>query len=549
LKADEEAKHAAQEEAAAQSRAEEEAAAQSKAEEEAAAQRKAEEEAAAQLKAEEEAAARHKAEAEAAAQLQMEEEAAAQSKAEEEAAAQSAAEDEAATLKAEGEAKHAAQEEVAAQLKVEEEAAAQSKAEGEAAQAKAGEKAAVVKVESDAAEARGAVEKEEVGAAPEESNPSETIGTSVDVGKIYKALYDYDPNDNAEKEDEDVDDELVLTAGCQLRVVEDMDDDGFFVCECLDGPNKGQQGFVPHTYVVLVGEDDSATQREESISPIELHEETSESPLIVREGAKMYLVATADTPAGDGNQPAGYVEVVHDPLLPVLQGCTIEVLSAVDEFGFLYGQIAGSERGGIKGYIHRSMTQPWTCTEEELVDFEARRLTKVLYDYTPEEHADEDVAVSEMSMIKDTIVEVYGEIDDIGYYDVGQTLTGALKGQQGEVPSNYVEDVTSLVSPDLYTARFSYEPVPEEGEEEEDLSFEAGDIIRFMTPNLDDPEGYYDAIGVVGKCTGVRGMVPINYVEQIPDVLTIPYFEQVQTALAHVNGPSDNAAGGDDEFA
>jgi hypothetical protein len=134
------------------------------------------------------------------------------------------------------------------------------------------------------------------------------------------------------------------------------------------------------------------------------------------------------------------------------------------------------------------------------------------YDYNPEEHLEEGDELSghEMTMIKDSIVEVRGEPDDVGFYETSLTLTGPLKGKSGEVPGNFVESVTALVSPDLYRARFDYNPeahLDEESVGEEDMAFKAGDVIRLMTPKHNDPDGFYDAVGIVGSCAHVRGMV------------------------------------------
>ena len=68
---------------------------------------------------------------------------------------------------------------------------------------------------------------------------SQVIGSQ--VGKVYTALADYDPAEQSDKEDNEVDDELVLTAGCRMRIVQDMDEDGFFVAEHLEGPDAGAQ--------------------------------------------------------------------------------------------------------------------------------------------------------------------------------------------------------------------------------------------------------------------------------------------------------------------
>ena len=44
----------------------------------------------------------------------------------------------------------------------------------------------------------------------------------------------------------------------------------------------------------------------------------------------------------------------------------------------------GGERGGVKGFVHALMVEPWLCSEDDLVSFESRKLVRVMYvDHVP----------------------------------------------------------------------------------------------------------------------------------------------------------------------
>ena len=47
---------------------------------------------------------------------------------------------------------------------------------------------------------------------------SQVIGSQ--VGKVYSAIADYDPAEDSDKADDEIDDELVLTTGCRLQILE-----------------------------------------------------------------------------------------------------------------------------------------------------------------------------------------------------------------------------------------------------------------------------------------------------------------------------------------
>ena len=80
---------------------------------------------------------------------------------------------------------------------------------------------------------------------------SEAPALSPDDGGNYaRVLYDYDPAANGENED--ADDELVIFSNQMLKVLTEIDDDGFFMAEHMEGDDVGKTGMVPSNFVEML---------------------------------------------------------------------------------------------------------------------------------------------------------------------------------------------------------------------------------------------------------------------------------------------------------
>lgn len=65
------------------------------------------------------------------------------------------------------------------------------------------------------------------------------------MGTLVSALYDYNPMDHSPNE-EDASDELAFHVQDVMKIVESMDEDGFYQCEMV---TTGQVGFVPSNFI------------------------------------------------------------------------------------------------------------------------------------------------------------------------------------------------------------------------------------------------------------------------------------------------------------
>ena len=131
-------------------------------------------------------------------------------------------------------------------------------------------------------------------------------------------------------------------------------------------------------------------------------------------------------------------------------------------------------------------------------------LYTALDDYNPHEgpNADENPD-DELAFLRDDIVNVYGDMDDDGFYTASHTL-GETKGREGVVPSTYFQ----LYATKKVIALQGYNPAEEAEADPDDLSLVAGDILAVIK----EDDGFYDAVHVSGAETGVRGYIPVTCV-------------------------------------
>jgi hypothetical protein len=68
---------------------------------------------------------------------------------------------------------------------------------------------------------------------------------------VHKRRYEYVPADHREEPlaDGESDDELTLEVGDHIRIVEDMDEDGFYQAVHVYGKQGGKQGLVPSNFL------------------------------------------------------------------------------------------------------------------------------------------------------------------------------------------------------------------------------------------------------------------------------------------------------------
>eukprot|EP00051_Salpingoeca_urceolata_P005797 m.77453 g.77453 ORF g.77453 m.77453 type:complete len:1440 (-) comp14547_c1_seq1:404-4723(-) len=526
---------------------------------EAEARRKAEEE-------EEEAERQRKAQAEAEAERQRQAEAAAEAKrVAQEAEAKRAAEEEE-RLKAEREAE--AQRQEAARLEAEREAEARRQAEQAAeAQRLAAAEEEAARLAAEAEEARLQAEAEEAAGAGAEADEAEA--------RYFRVLYDYDPRQGPNDE---FDDELVLIEGAFLKMMTDIDEDGFFEAE----NNQGRVGLVPSNFVEeLPKEEAQALGLVPSLPPKGAVTAKSQENPVAAQAAAVAQGRVRPVSGLDDILPVpSYVKVSK-----TYEDCvwlTWEVgtsTESIDGFELLVddqveAQVKGgaSRSGSVRYSFHPGMSYslsvrsymgdsysvasasiPYSATgnEEsesedtaapEEFDWDNARVTyyTVIYDYNPFEESPNENPEEELALQVGQVIKVYGEMGEDMFFQA------ELNGKRGLVPSNYLEptpggeaafaaaaaaapvsedDVTDEMDGEpeippetvdfqpgtLVVAQFDYVPEelsPNDDGLDEELAFNAGDLIKILEPI--DEDGFYLA---QHRATGREGVVPCNFIK------------------------------------
>ena len=321
-------------------------------------------------------------------------------------------------------AKAAAEAEETARLEAQERrlketaAAARAAAEAEAAQAAANQAAA----EAEAAAARAAAQAK--------------IEAEADVGgddlfslppRYFTTLYDYDP-ENASPNDDDVEEELTLTAGHTVKIFGEPDEDGFFTGQLTEGPHAGKKGLVPSNFV-------------EELTPEETASIVGGPAAPVAEGGEMrrQFVALYD-----------YDPMEHSPNedpndeLSLREGQVVTVIGDVGDDGFFLAEDATGHQGHIpSNFVEEDeafATDQGTDGQEpiDLPVFAVDSYVQALYDYHPDDLSPNDETEEELKFAEGDKMKIMKEMDDDGFYHAEHIATGNI----GLVPSNFIEAYT-----------------------------------------------------------------------------------------------------------
>ncbi|KAJ8910498.1 hypothetical protein NQ315_012345 [Exocentrus adspersus] len=125
-----------------------------------------------------------------------------------------------------------------------------------------------------------------------------------------------------------------------------------------------------------------------------------------------------------------------DEELPFSEGDTIKVWGDKDADGFYWGECRGR-----RGYVPHNMVMELEGNQNRdrwgdiYANMPVKRMV-ALYDYDPQELSPNVDAEVELSFSTGQIINVYGEMDDDGFY------MGEIEGVRGLVPSNFLTEAT-----------------------------------------------------------------------------------------------------------
>jgi hypothetical protein len=187
-------------------------------------------------------------------------------------------------------------------------------------------------------------------------------------------LYDYDPT----VEDAEDDEQLVLHEGERLELIGPMDEDGFYEAVREEGPNKGEAGLVPSTFIELLAEGDEAAEDTDFGGTI--LEKGMGAPLdaVVEgfEGPPPTYEDFVGSDAGDEDwvvyraiydyDPSTHNSEPDDDELAFLKDDPIQVFGEPDEDGFLVAAHLGGPDVGIKGYIPGNFVEQASDADQTL---------------------------------------------------------------------------------------------------------------------------------------------------------------------------------------
>lgn len=334
-------------------------------------------------------------------------------------------------------AKSAAEAEEMARLKAQEHrlkeqaAAARAAAEAEAAQGAAAQAAA----EAEAAAARAAAQADAEAAEAKAATADAADGGGDDVFSLtpryFNTLYDYDPQD-ASPNDDDVDEELTLTAGQIVKIFGDPDEDGFYSGQLTQGPHAGKKGVVPSNFVEELSPEDVASIVGEPAAPVAA---ASGGDEVRRRFIVLY----------------DYDPVEHSPNedpddeLSLREGQVVTVIGDVGDDGFFLAE----DTDGLQGHIPSNFVEEDEAFANdhdaegqelpiELPVFAIDSYVRALYDYHPDDLSPNDETEEELKFAEGDKMKIMKEMDDDGFYHAEHIATGNI----GLVPSNFIEAYT-----------------------------------------------------------------------------------------------------------
>jgi len=215
----------------------------------------------------------------------------------------------------------------------------------------------------------------------------ESVATGEGLAKIrlFISLFMYDPSTMSPNPDA-ANEELPFAEGQIIKIYGEKDDDGFYV-----GEANGRRGLVPCNMIseIHVDDPDIAAQLLKETNHRQTHLNTLSNQSLSSSRATSH---TSDFISRSQSAYSANENDTHD-----------ETASPTED-------------------------------EEDLEDEERIRYMVALYSYNPIELSPNIDAEEELSFNKGDIIEIYGDMDDDGFY------YGSVNGQRGLVPSNFLQE-------------------------------------------------------------------------------------------------------------
>ena len=249
-----------------------------------------------------------------------------------------------------------------------------------------------------------------------------------EAGPLFIAKFDYDPDQGPNVDENGVpydDEELTLRVDDIIRTIGEIDEDGFYMAEQIQGPNKGKQGLVPSNFIEAY-----------SGAP-----EDAAAPAAAGGPGPQYRVLY------DYNPEEGPNDEDPDEELQLQAEEIIFMVGGLDDDGFFMGMRQDGKQGLVPSNYVAALDGDAGGGEyaEEVVSGDAAAdgadgyavgtIVVGLHDYTPHDHSpNEDGMDDELAFAEGDRMVITQPLDEDMFYQAEHKITGRI----GFIASNFV---------------------------------------------------------------------------------------------------------------